>query len=197
MPEDRDVKQNGIYLTGYSEEEEVREELDYQSLDMLKKMHNKWPFRKVNLRAFSVLPSLQGLIALALPKKKLEVGSIGDMTLVDFREGVSLCSRKEHTGFLKNLAEAPVDFFDPDVSSYLRDQKGRICGLCLSHYYEPKSALVVELFFYVGEEGIRGLATMARYSLKEAVKKYPSGTVLILPNDKTHDPLLKKIFGDK
>ena len=40
MPEGRDLKQNGIYLTGYSEEEEVREELDYQSLGVLKKMHH-------------------------------------------------------------------------------------------------------------------------------------------------------------
>ena len=191
------VLQNDMLLTGYSEEEVPREEVDFDNLEVLKQMHNKWAFRKVNLVAFSLLPSLQGLIAMALPKKNVTVGCVGEMTLVEFRDSLMLCERKRHTGYLKDPVNTPVDFFDTDISSYIRNKDGRICGLCLAHYHAPKNALVVELFFVVGEEGIRGLATMARFSLREAVKKYPVGTNLILPSDKTHVPLIKKLFGEK
>ena len=172
------------------QEEEQEADLDARFAEL----HKPWDTRSVGLLEFSRLPELQKFIKTILASKKSHtVGSIGDLTFTQFKEGIELCERKRHTGFLKSLFETPVDYFDMDVSSYTMTE-GSVTGLCLVHFNKVNERLVVELLYSAETES---LAELIRYSLSAANEKYDPDTTLLLPNDeKLHLPLIKKMFGE-
>ena len=177
------------------EEEEEKEEADADA--QFADLHKPWNTRSVGLMDFSGLPELQKFIKTILASKRsLTVGSIGDLTFAQFKEGVELCEREKHTGFLKSLFETPVDYFDMDVSSYTMAE-GCVTGLCLVHFDEIREQLIVELLYTTDEDKTGSLAELIRYSLSAANEKYDPDTTLLLPNDeKLHQPLIKKMFGE-
>ncbi len=183
-----------LALELHEEEEEKKEaDLDAQFADI----HKPWDTRSTGLLGFSRLPVLQKFIKTILSSKKpLTVGCIGDLTFTQFKEGIELCEKKEHTGFLKSLFETPVDYFDMDVSSYTMSEGG-VTGLCLVHFNKSDEDLVVELLYSADDDKAAGLAELMRYSLAAANEKYDPDTKILLPNDeKLHQPLIKKLFGE-
>ena len=178
-------------------EDEEEEKADSQEFDFAA-IHKPWDVRKVGLREFSKLSSLQNFVKMILTgKKDVKVGAIGELTFSQFKEGVELCEEKGHTGFLKSLYELPVEYFDLDVSAYTMED-GRVTGMCLTHFDEQEKELIVELLYPEDSDNARGLAELVRYSLIAANEKYPPDLTVVLPNDeKLHKPFIKKLFGEQ
>jgi N-acetylglutamate synthase-like GNAT family acetyltransferase len=188
--DDDDMLDRLLEMEIEDEEEEISEDLDFAAI------HKPWDVRKVGLREFSKLSSLQNFVKMILTgKKAVKVGAIGELTFSQFKEGVELCEEKGHTGFLKSLYELPVEYFDLDVSAYTMED-GRVTGMCLTHFDEKEKELIVELLYTEDSDNARGLAELIRYSLIAANKKYPPDLTVVLPNDeKFHKPFIKKLFG--
>ena len=175
------------------DEEETAEEWD----SCFSEIHKPWEVQRVGLRDFSKKDSVQNFVKTALAGKEVPVsGNIGELTFAQFKEGIELCEKNGHTGFLNSLFETPADYFDMDVSSYTMED-GQVSGMCLVHYSEKEKSLSVELIFTSDTDNLRGLAELNRVSLLAANKKYDPDTTLILPYDeKLHKPLINKLFGE-
>ena len=178
-------------------EEEPEEERDYDSAEYFKEMHKPWDVRKTGLKEFSMLPNLSKFLKSVLDgKKALPVGSIGELTVARFREGIELCEKKGHTGYLKSLTETPMDYYDLDISSYTLSGN-LVSGFMLFHYNANERKLILELLFSSDKENQRSLAEMMRYSFLAANKKYPPDTMLVMPYEKdVHLPFINKLFGE-
>ena len=182
-----------LLVPGWDEEEE--QEVDLESLSP--KLHKPWEVRSVGLREFSKMPSLQKLIRASLAGREAMIsGNIGELSFPGFREGIELCEKNGHTGFLKSLFDTPVEYFDMDVSSYTMAD-GRVSGMCLAHYNKAENCLSVEMIYTSDNDNLRGLAELIRVFLLSANKKYDPDTRLILPYDeKLHKPLINTLFGE-
>ena len=173
------------------EEKEYGQEPDFEDI------HKPWEVRKMGLRELSRKPAIQNFIQKVLSgKKALTVGSIGELSFTQFREGVELCAKRNHTGFLKSLYDMPVDYFDLTVSSYTITE-AQVSGMCLVHHNEQEQTLTLELLYTADEDNARSLAELMRYTIIAANENYDSGTTVILPYDeKDHKPVIEKFFGE-
>ena len=179
-------------------DDESDENRNYDTTEHFKKMHKQWPVKKTGLKDCSLLPNLHRFLKSVLEgKKALKVGSIGELTVAQFREGVELCEKMEHTGYLNSLSETSMDYYDMDLSAYTLS-KDHVSGFMLLHYNANAEELILELLFSSDRENHRSLAEMIRYSLVAANKKYPPDTTLVLPYEKElHAPVINKLFGEQ
>ena len=192
--DESDMLDKLLSLEVEDEEDAVSE---YDREEYFAQIHKPWTVRNVGLREFSMRPALQKFIKRTLDgTKALKVGSIGELTYEQFRDGVELCEKKEHTGFLKHLLDVPVDYFDLDVSSYIMTEE-RVSGLCLVHFNRKAETVITELLFTSEGDSVRSIAELLRFTLLAANGKYPAGTTILLPNDEErHRQLVKKLFGE-
>ena len=174
------------------------EEPEEEDTDLLfSELHKPWEVRSVGLRDFSKKPAVQNYINTALAgKKALVSGNIGELPFSRFRDGIELCEKNGHTGFLKSLYDTPIEYFNMEISSYTMADD-QVNGMCLLHYNEKTDSLSLELIFTSDTDRLRGLAELTRIVLFSANKKYGPDTKLILPYDaKLHQPLIKKLIGE-
>ena len=179
-------------------EDEGDEVSAYDQEEFLSLIHKPWDVKRVGMREFSTLPRLQSFIKRILTgKKKITVGSIGDLSFTQFRQGIELCEKQAHTGYLKSLLETPVDYFDLDVSSYSMSGE-QVTGFCLIHFNPKKKEMIGELLFTADENNAASIAEMVRFTIVAANAKYPADTTLILPNEeKQHKAFIQKLFEEK
>lgn len=146
---------------------------------------------------FARLPNLHSFFKKVFrEKKELQTGSIGELTLPLFREGLELCESNGHTGYLKSLLDTPLEHYDLEVSSYTMSD-GRVTGLMLFHYDEGKDQIIAELFFSADKENLISLAEMLRCSLLAAGKKYDKNTKIVLPYEEDRQlPFISRLFGE-
>ena len=170
---------------------------DFDSKEAYVTMHKPWDTKETTLSIFSSLPNLHSLLKRIMPEKnKIMVGSIGDLTFTQFRDGIELCERNNHTGYLKSLKDTPLEYFEIDISSYSMSDD-RVTGFTLVHYNEQEHKLITELYFSADGNNQMSLMGMLRYTLLKAVQKYTKDTKLVFPlGEKIHVSFIKRIFGE-
>ena len=193
--DETDMLDRLLALEVEDEEDEVSE---YDLEEYFSQIHKPWKVRRAGLREFSKLPPLQKFVKRVLTgKKTITVGCIGDLSFTQFKEGIELCEKKEHTGYLKGLCEIPVDYFDLDVSSYTMTGE-KVTGLCLTHFREKEHETIMELLFTVDEDNARSIAELIRFSIVAANAKYPPDTTIVLPAElEMHEAFIRKLFGEQ
>ncbi len=162
--------------------------------------HKNWSTLELRLKNFAGLSALKSITSKSQREEheeKLQIKSIGELSLMEFKQGIELCLKNKHTGFIENLADTPPEYFDMEISSCLR-RDGNITGLLLLHYEEKEQAIYTELLFASGEDYMKGLLNLIRFSIFSTMEKYSLETRVILPNDDSlHRPLIEKLFGKK
>ncbi len=161
-------------------------------------VHKSWVTKELKLKDFAGLPSLKNTgprFQEELRESRIKIGGIGDLPLSGFKQGIELCTKNNHTGFIENLYETPPDYFDPVASSYV-SVDGEIKGLLLVHSNEPERVILAELLFVTGADYVKALLALLRYGIVAAMERYSLETKVILPYDeKLHRPLVEKLFG--
>ncbi|MCR5789236.1 MAG: GNAT family N-acetyltransferase [Lachnospiraceae bacterium] len=161
--------------------------------------HKQWTTLEIKLKRFAQLEAIRNIASRPSQEDragKLQIKTAGEMSFMEFRQGIEMCMKNGHTGFIENLSETPPDYFDMEGSAcLLRD--GSIRGLLLVHYEEKEQTIYAELLFAAGEDYLKGLLLLIRFGIFAAMEKYSLETKVILPNDKElHRPLIEKLFGD-
>ncbi len=162
--------------------------------------HKDWEIKEVKLKNFAGLPSLRNFTARHLDfekEEKVTYGHIGELSLMEFKQMIGICIDSHHTGFIENLEETPPDYFDTDISSYVK-KDGNEVGLLLIHYDEQEKTIYAELLFVFCDDYLKALMGLLRYVITEAIEKYSIETRVILPYDeKLHRPLVNKLLEDE
>lgn len=176
---------------------------DYDDKEFFEHTHKGWDIKLVSLEEFSHNTYLRKAGKKILTgKAPVRAGTIGELTLSQYRQILRLCEKNGHSGFPENLFEIPADYFDLDVSSYVQEDTDRdgdytdesVCGVCLIHYNRLEKALYAELLYAVGKEFTRSLGELVRCSIIAALNKYPPDMKLILPCDHNyHGALMEKL----
>lgn len=160
-------------------------------------IHKPLEIREERLRRFALLPFFRSPVKRhADPQNEqgLSYGSIGELSLMEFRDSIEACEKKGHTGFLKSLLETPPDYFDMKTSSYMK-KDGNIEGLFLTHYDEAEQCIYVELLFVSGNDHTNAVTGLLRFAIVAALKNYRPETKVILPYDeRLQRPLIKKLL---
>ena len=188
------------------EEDTAPVKQDYDDRDFFEKTHKNWEIKRVVLKEIARNRNLhstgQKLLKGLAP---VRAGNIGELTFTEYKQILSLCEKHGHSGFPEALFDIPADYFDLEVSSYVKEDTDgdddyddeQVNGVCLIHYNRKEKALYVELLFAIGKERIRSLGELIRCSMIAAVEKYPEDTAVVLPYDREfHVPLLKKLFEE-
>lgn len=188
------------------EDEEMPLKTDYDDKGFFDKTHKDWEIKRVNLKDFSENKNLHKAgMHILRGEAPVKVGNIGELTLPQYKQVLSLCEKNGHSGFPEELFDIPADYFDLDVSSFVQeDMSGNnenidesVCGVCLIHYNRKEKALYVELLFAVGKDYIRSLGELIRCSMIAAIDKYPPDTTVVLPCDRQyHGSLMDKLFEE-
>ncbi|MCR4655140.1 MAG: hypothetical protein K5770_02755 [Lachnospiraceae bacterium] len=172
-------------------EDRAEEEEDFSNIT-----HKNW--KTLELKNFAGLSALKNLSSNAQREEhdeKIQIRSIGNVSLMEFKQGIELCLRNKHTGFIENLADTPPDYFDMQTSACLK-RDGNITGLLLLHYEEKEQAIYTELLFASGEDYLKGLLKLIRFSVLSTMEKYSLETKVIIPNDdELHRNLIERLLG--
>lgn len=191
-------------LTDDIQQEAESADADYDDDVFFEESHKDWETLTLVLKELSELPRLhRSAMHVLKGEAPVKVGGISELTLMQYRQGLTFCEKNGHSGYPKSLYDIPADYFDLDISSYvMEDTVGSgdysdadVCGLCLIHYNKKQNVLYVELLFAKGNIYPRALAEMIRYTITAARDKYSADTKVILPNDKEfHRPIIEKIL---
>ena len=128
------------------------------------------------------------------------VGSIENLSVLQFRDAVKQILFKGHRGLLEDAPYLPMNWYDNRVSACV-SSGGKIPGLFLIRR-TPSGVLIPTLFFAYGPECKKNLIYMINYSLQQAIKLYPPETVVRISrkDDATRaltDKLLPGVTGDE
>ena len=138
---------------------------------------------------------------LGKPRKLPEhVGSLEDLSVIDFRTAMKQILFKGHKGILEDIAYLPQNWFENSVSACL-SSGGRNPGLFLIRK-TPSGLLIPVLLFAYGPECKKDLLYMLRYSLQQALQKYPPETIVRIsrkntPTKALTDKLLPAMSGEE
>ena len=111
------------------------------------------------------------------PKKLPDrVTNIERLSVLQFRDAVKKILFKGHNGIVEDISYLPKTWFDNDVSACV-SSGGIVSGLFLVRR-TPSGVLIPVLFFACGPESNKNLLHMLRYSLKQAIQRYPPETVV-------------------
>ena len=176
------------------EEEDKKEPEEFPGVT-----HKDWEIKEVKLKSFAGLPALKNFTARHLNferEERVSYGRIGELSLMEFKHMIEICIDSHHTGFIENLAETPPDYFDTEISSFVK-KDGKEVGLLLVHYEEREKTIYAELLFVFCEDYLKALMGLVRYVITKAMEKYSIETRVILPYDeKLHRPLVNKLLED-
>lgn len=123
--------------------------------------------------------TLSELSASKIGKKKQipeYVGSIDELSILEFRNAVKETLFKGHTGILEDIPYLPMNWFENSISACTRSGD-TVTGLFLIRK-SPSGILTPVLLFAMGPESRTNLLFMLRYSLQQAFSLYPPDTVV-------------------
>lgn len=139
--------------------------------------------------------TLAELSALKFTKKKVPnyIVPISDLTLLEFKKGISNCIFSGNTGLLEDLTMLPPSWYDQDISCAVRTDD-KITGLFLIHCTSG-GIFIPQLLFASGVDSRKDLLHMLSYSIKSAADTYPlDATVLIRRHDDKSRALVSYLF---
>ena len=161
--------------------------------------HKDWKIKEVKLKSFAGLPALKNFAARHLHferEERVSYGSIGELSLMEFRDLIRICINSHHTGFIENLEETPPEYFDPQISSFVK-KDGEGVGLLLVHYDEKEKTAYAELLFVFCDDYLKALMGLLHFVIQSAMEKFSIETRVIVPyEDKLHRPLINKLLED-
>ncbi len=155
-------------------------------------------FTMNNGESCDLIVTLKDIADLKLGKKKspFYIKPLKDLDYRQFRNGVIECLFHGRKGLLQDFAWLSLDWFESDVSSsVVMDDK--VEGYFLVHKMQS-GMLAVVFMFSSGIDARRNVLEMVRFSIREAVKKYPLETkVIIRRHNKATHALTDKLFPGK
>ena len=131
-------------------------------------------------------------------KKKVPpyIISLGELNLLQFRQGVTNCMFCGRVGINEDLAMLPMEWYEKDISSCMMTD-GKVNGFFLIHK-KPSGVLMPVLLYATGVDARKDMLNMMRFSVKAAGNKYPLDTkVLICRHDEKTKALSDFLFPDK
>lgn len=136
---------------------------------------------------FSKLPLMKA-------KKDLpSIQPIKETTMRQFRKGIWRCVGTKMKGICEDLSYLPVDWFEPDVSSF-SEQDGAISGFILFHKH-PSGCLSLQLMVALGKDYQQTLLGMMHHSIQAMEECYDPETLVILNrHNKPSMHLSEKLF---
>ena len=144
---------------------------------------------------FSSLADIQLTTLKAVPDTIKPV-SLNMLTYPEFRQQLTASLLKAKRGANHDIADLPMRWYDQDLScAMLRDGEGG--GLFLIHVL-PSGALHPVFLNSNGTEPIKDMLVMIRYSLGQALKKYPSDRLIRIGRRNSDiKALVDKLLGEK
>ena len=98
------------------------------------------------------------------------ITGIDSIMVEQFRQGIEKCTSGDKKGFMKDLNDIPMFWFEPQVSSCLHID-GIVKGFLLVHR-RPSGVLVID-YLNVEETKVKeDILSLMQYSLNAALKKY-------------------------
>ena len=142
------------------------------------------------------IEDLSKLDVIKKTKLPANLKSIETLAARPFRRGLMNCIINTKRELLEDLSTLPMDWFDTDISCYVETDE-RITGFLLVHRL-PSGKLRLEFMSAIGPDAKIDLFYMVRYSILQAIKKYPKDTNLIIPRrDKPATNLCGYFFPGK
>lgn len=108
--------------------------------------------------------------------------SLGSISQLQFRQGITNCMFSGRVGVNEDLAMLPMDWYEEDISSCMvTDEK--VNGFFLIHR-KPSGILMPVLLYASGVDAQKNMLKMLRFSVNSAKERYPGDTkVQILRHD--------------
>jgi hypothetical protein len=104
------------------------------------------------------------------------IGSIEDLSILQFRDTIKQILFKGHRGNLEDIPYLPKNWFDNSISACINSGE-KIPGLFLIRK-TPSGILIPALLFAYGPEFKKDLLYMIRFSLLKALQLYPPETIV-------------------
>ena len=143
-----------------------------------------------------IIVSLAEMIKMPLAQKKKvpeRIRPIREMTPSEFKRGITKCVLAGKKGLCEDLSFLPVDWFEPDVSSYVKTDD-EIGGYILFHKM-PSGLISIQLMIAFGEGYQQNLIGMMRRFIFSMKEKYPEDTKILLDrHNQASLQLTEKLF---
>ena len=124
---------------------------------------------------------------------------VSEISEVQFKQWTKYCLYYDECGINDDLENLPKSWYDEDISccAVLDD---KILGMLLVHVF-PNGAITPVLLFSTGKNSTAIVLNMIRFFIKEAEKKYPKNTKIVVTRRrdltrKLMDSLFPKKHGD-
>ena len=124
------------------------------------------------------------------------VTNIDELMVEQFRQGLGACTAGGNRGYMDEIEDYPMCYFDMDVSgSVVRG--GIVEGLLLVHEL-PSGRLVIDYMQAVGDNAREDIFDLLRFSYRAALEKYSTDTGVVLRlHNRIVTALVDKIFPGK
>ena len=142
-----------------------------------------------------ILVSVKDALGIPLSKGSIlsNVTGLNDIEERQFKRALVNCVVHNKKGILEDILELPLEWFERDVSSCVITDN-RVSSLFLLHQL-PTLRLMIDLLFSSTADAEMYMSSMITRSVREAVKKYPPDTpVLIRRHSKTATVLTDRFF---
>ncbi len=133
-----------------------------------------------------IILDVSELQSMKIRKKKAPdtIKNIGVLQELQFMQGITNCVLHGKTGLMEDLAVMPRDWYDPQLSSFVRTD-GRINGFFLIHR-TPSGVLMPVLLTAVGPDSRMDLLNMLCFSINAAINTCPAGTKILIRRHEEH-----------
>ena len=139
---------------------------------------------------------LAGMKALQPQEEEKEVLPLLELSLRDFRRGLTELLNKGGKGLLEDVRFLPMPWFHPTLSCCVQKEK-KITALLLSRLVSEERIVPV-LFFALEPDASGSLLKMLRYFVQEVQQRMTEDSVvMIFRSNPSMKALCKKLFPDK
>lgn len=196
----KDSRKAGIMLTAFSTVSTgyniKRSVFEFKDLAPdLEQMFSSSGFKLSRRESRDLHLSLRELTELKFAKKKVPpyIVPISELSLLEFKKGISNCIFGGSNGLLEDLTTLPPSWYDRDISCAVRTDD-KITGLFLIHRTSG-NVFIPQLLFASGVDSQKDLLHMLSFSIKAASNMYsPDTQILIRRHDDKSQALTAYLF---